>query len=613
MTARATYQSCSSGPIVCKSALCLILAALFVSSPVTTQTGTSGHVLSLSHPTALAGRGGRNGRRGDRDGKHGHKDGWGGWSGKGDDKSDGDDSSDGDNGDVDSGDGDSGDGDSGSAKGKGDGKAKGQAGDNGQGDADGGQSGKGGKSAGKGGKSGKKSSTQANASTSDTDSSTGKTSSKKGKKAAKPTVPAPVVTVAAPQGASGLSITGDHRSGEVVGVGMSTADVAAVSAMGFTVAPAAAQPAATEDVVELLVPRGMEEEAARQLLAAALPGRRFGLNRVYSGYGTANSGASRSGTPDGGRAGADPRCSGDQCYGRVMIGWQSNLEACSSGVSIGMIDTGIDIAHPVFAGRSLVVQRFSPPDAEEEVYSHATGVAALLIGNGTEAAIGLLPNSKLVVADVFYVDNDKRVVTDTASLLRALDWLDAAGVRIVNMSFSGPEDPLVAQSIERMSKKGVVFVAAAGNNGPAAAAAYPAAYDSVIAVTAVDSRMKSYVKANHGDYIDVAAPGVKIWTALAGDKAGYQSGTSFAVPFVTASLAASSAYGEPGDVRSWLGTEGIDDIGEPGVDPVFGRGLLKAPSGCGGFAQLSGLLSNIFSGDATNKAQQRMSIISAER
>ena len=60
----------------------------------------------------------------------------------------------------------------------------------------------------------------------------------------------------------------------------------------------------------------------------------------------------------------------------------------------------------------------------------------------------------------------------------------------------------------------------------------------VIAVTAVDKNLRGYIHANHGDYIDVAAPGVEIWTALPGVLEGYQSGTSFAAPHVTAILAA---------------------------------------------------------------------------
>ena len=370
-----------------------------------------------------------------------------------------------------------------------------------------------------------------------------------------------------------------HKGGEVVGVGMSAGDVSAAETMGFSVAtPVAAAVTLETPVVELIVPEGMDEELARQTLAQAFPGRKFGLNNLYSGYRAATSTAKTKGVEG---SGGDARCVGDQCYGRVMIGWQPNLEGCSTGVSIGMIDTGIDVENAAFAGSRIVTKRFSPAGTKEESYGHATGVAALIVGSGAAGTPGLLPKARLVAADVFYVDGDKHVVTDTASLLKALDWLDRAEVKIINMSFSGPEDELVAKAIQRMSAKGVIFVAAAGNNGPAASPAYPAAYEEVIAVTAVDSRMRSYVQANHGDYIDVAAPGVRIWTAAPGNKAAYQSGTSFAVPFVTAALAAEGS-GASETARQWLATAGIDDLGEPGTDAVFGLGLLRAPADCGG-------------------------------
>jgi subtilisin family serine protease len=70
------------------------------------------------------------------------------------------------------------------------------------------------------------------------------------------------------------------------------------------------------------------------------------------------------------------------------------------------------------------------------------------------------------------------------------------------------------------------------------ALAYPAAYPEVIAVTAVDRNKRSYAEANHGTYIDMAAPGVRIWTALPNNQQGMLSGTSFAAPFVTAIAAA---------------------------------------------------------------------------
>ena len=68
----------------------------------------------------------------------------------------------------------------------------------------------------------------------------------------------------------------------------------------------------------------------------------------------------------------------------------------------------------------------------------------------------------------------------TVAFLNALDWMADSGVRLVNMSFTGPRDDLVQKKIESMSARGVVFAAAAGNEGPAAEPAYPATWPIMV-------------------------------------------------------------------------------------------------------------------------------------
>ena len=117
--------------------------------------------------------------------------------------------------------------------------------------------------------------------------------------------------------------------------------------------------------------------------------------------------------------------------------------------------------------------------------------------------------------NAFFTNRSGELETDTAHLTEALAKLEENGVRIVNLSLVGPSDEIVHRRIKDMAtQKGIVFVAAAGNNGPDAPPGYPAAYEEVIAVTAVDRNGGSYDHANRGDYIDVAAPGVRVWAAL---------------------------------------------------------------------------------------------------
>jgi subtilisin family serine protease len=212
-----------------------------------------------------------------------------------------------------------------------------------------------------------------------------------------------------------------------------------------------------------------------------------------------------------------------------------------------------------------------------------------------------MPDAAYVVVDAFFASADEsdgerqaQTITDTDHLLWALETLQQHRAQVVNMSLVGPSDPAVHAMIRKMAQAGTVFVAAAGNGGPAGIAAFPAAYAEVIAVTAVDRNRHSYAEANHGTYIDVAAPGVRVWTALPGERQGFLSGTSFAVPFVTAIIAASYDAAPMktagSDKRRTLSPKeeamarmAIEKLGagEAGTrDSIFGFGLVHAPANC---------------------------------
>jgi subtilisin family serine protease len=113
-------------------------------------------------------------------------------------------------------------------------------------------------------------------------------------------------------------------------------------------------------------------------------------------------------------------------------------------------------------------------------------VLSLLAAAATSSTPGLVPEAQFLVADAFFKNAFGRARTDTVHVLEALQRLEEHGAQIINMSLVGPSDELVHERIADMSAKGVVFVAAAGNGGPAAPPGYPAAYKEVIAVTAVD-------------------------------------------------------------------------------------------------------------------------------
>lgn len=255
-----------------------------------------------------------------------------------------------------------------------------------------------------------------------------------------------------------------------------------------------------------------------------------------------------------------------------------DLRGCSGGVSVGILDTGIDHEHPSIKHRFSGV--FIPEGRKPAPSWHGTAVFALLAGNPKSGTPGLIPNAGIYHASIFFSDQSGDFATDTHVLLQALDWMETMDVKIVNMSFAGPRDALVEQMITRLSGKGMIFIAAAGNDGPTAEPAFPAAYRQVIAVTAVKADRRVYPYANRGRHIDVAAPGVDIWTAVPGAREGYYSGTSFAAPFVTALVATIYKQRPIAAKEQLLDRLEYDDLGIPGRDSTYGRGLPIAPRTC---------------------------------
>ena len=156
-------------------------------------------------------------------------------------------------------------------------------------------------------------------------------------------------------------------------------------------------------------------------------------------------------------------------------------------------------------------------------------------------------------------------------------WLLTNKVATVNVSLSGPPDRLMELAVRRAQQRGAELVAAVGNDGTSDVPRFPAAYSGVIGVTAVDQAGQVFGGANRGSFVTLAAPGVNI--LIPGQPSGQGAsdrlvtGTSFAAPYVTAVLA---SYGN--DPARMLAD--ALDLGAPGPDPVFGRGLVQGPKAC---------------------------------
>jgi Subtilase family len=354
----------------------------------------------------------------------------------------------------------------------------------------------------------------------------------------------------------------DYIRGEVVVANLSSQARREIGGLGFVIIEERPFAALGLTVARLRVPPRMASPAARTLLAARYPELLVDLNALYR--------------PQGQRILPAPD------YAERLIGWGHARAGCGAGLRIGVLDTAIDGGIPALQGARILQRSFISDGAQHTGREHGTAVAAILVGQATGGGYGLLPGAELDAGEVFAKDAAGQAVAEVLALVGGLNWLAERDVPVINLSLAGDANALVAYALRRAAERGIVVVAAAGNGGPAAAAAFPASEPSVIGVTALDSRSQPYAAANRGDYVDFAAPGVRIWTPGADSNGSYVSGTSFATPYVTAAvgaLIARAGAADPTRVTTMLAAAAID-LGSPGKDPVFGWGLIQAANPC---------------------------------
>jgi subtilisin family serine protease len=246
--------------------------------------------------------------------------------------------------------------------------------------------------------------------------------------------------------------------------------------------------------------------------------------------------------------------------------------ATGRGVTIAVIDSGVDPNHPDLAG--AITGSYDAASAERP-HPHGTGMAGAIASRGT--VLGIAPGAELLTVRAFSANSGSAEGT-TLNIIKGLDWAADNGARVVNMSFAGPADPRLKDALTKAIAKGMVLIAAAGNAGPTSPPLYPAADPGVIAVTAVDASDALFSGANRGKYIAVAAPGVDV--LVPAPDAGYQltTGTSVAaaeVSGVVALLLERNPRLTPKDVRRIL-MRSAKHLGPRGSEREYGAGLVNA-------------------------------------
>jgi thermitase len=251
-------------------------------------------------------------------------------------------------------------------------------------------------------------------------------------------------------------------------------------------------------------------------------------------------------------------------------------------IMIAILDTGVSRSHPEFRGRVMEGYDFANRDGDaSDDQGHGTYVAGVAAASGDNGfgiagvcwACTILPVKVL----------DSQGQGDDATIAEGMRYAVDRGARIISMSLGGDEETQVLRDAAAYAHERGALVIAASGNGQADGnrASYPAAFPNVLAVSATDGADVVTGFATTGDFVDISAPGVGVWSTAwidgRGDTYEASNGTSAACPYVAgaAALALSIRPDLSVDQLAALLQAAADDRGAPGRDPEHGAGRLN--------------------------------------
>ena len=290
------------------------------------------------------------------------------------------------------------------------------------------------------------------------------------------------------------------RRDEILGLGIDSDALAKAKAAGFSVSRTETMDGFGPVTTVLVPPMGKPARKAIETLRLFDPTGTYTLDHVY----------------EPARAPLAP-AKGPAASGPPMT---------TGGTRIGLIDGGVG-RHPAFAGAEIEQRGFA---GDATPSGHGTAVASLIVGSAGPFH-GAASGAALLVADVY---GGSASNGSALAIVRAMAWLAQKGASVVNISLVGPPNPLLEAGVKALMARGILVVAAVGNDGPAAPPQYPASYHGVIAVTGVDARGRALIEAGIPLHLDFAAPGADMVGAVPGGGWEALRGTSFAAPLVTA-------------------------------------------------------------------------------
>lgn len=247
-------------------------------------------------------------------------------------------------------------------------------------------------------------------------------------------------------------------------------------------------------------------------------------------------------------------------------------------VKVAIVDTGIDLKHPdLQANIKGGYNAINPRKTANDDNGHGTHVAGTVAALDNEAGvIGVGPKIDIYAVKVLNAAGSGYL----SDVIEGLDWAVANGMQVVNMSLGTSTNVRsFYDAITRANQAGIVQVAAAGNNY-GGLVDYPAAYPEVIAVSATDKNNTIAYFSSVGPEVDLAAPGVSIYSTYKGQTYKTLNGTSMASPHAAGTAALVIDVGKcgactPSEVQQRLETT-AQDLGVSGKDNLYGSGLVNA-------------------------------------
>ena len=269
----------------------------------------------------------------------------------------------------------------------------------------------------------------------------------------------------------------------------------------------------------------------------------------------------------------DPRF--EEQWGLRKTGFESAWSRTrGSGARIAVVDTGAAVGHLDLESKIALAYDFRNEDGTVEDPNghgtHVAGIAAAMTGNEKGVAGGC-PNCKLLIAKVLGSGGRG----SAADIAEGIIWSADKGAQAINISLGGEQSArTLKEAVDYATRRGAVVVAAAGNSGTNRLE-YPAAYSDVIAVAATNEEDRQAWFSNRGDWVDVAAPGVRILSTVPG---GYRSwsGTSMATPHVSALAGLLASHGRlPAGIKKRIFGTAVD-LEPDGRDAYYGHGRIDA-------------------------------------